>query len=399
MGAIKTGSVAPDNKLSTFLPISFPPTSPSRFMPRLNIRLLLLRAMLGLIAMLPAPFPSLTTAAEPSPELLKRVEAALPDSPGACVLVVDNGEVVFRKGFGVANVDTMIPCTPQTNFRMASVSKQFTATAILLLVDQGKLSLDDTLDKFFPSFPDYGQQITIKQLLTHTSGIPDYEDLIPPGTTLQLDDLDILQILLDTKEPLFEPGTRWQYSNSAFVLLGMIAEIAAEQPFHQFMANEVFRPLAMDCTCIYQRGLNEVTRRAFGHDFQEGKWVLADQSITSATRGDGCVYTSLDDYLKWLTAHANRNLLSAESHGAMFSPQVRTTRGDSNYGYGWFIDEYRGERRVHHNGDSRGFRLCVQTFPKRKAAVVLQFNGGVKEGMTEVGERISEIFLFDRDTK
>jgi CubicO group peptidase (beta-lactamase class C family) len=340
-----------------------------------------------------------TAAAEPSPELVKQVEAALPDSPGACVLAVDDGEVVFQKGFGVANVETKVPCTPQTNFRMASVSKQFTATAILLLVDQGKLSLDDTLDKFFPGFPDYGKQIAVRQLLTHTSGLPDYEELIPKGTTLQLDDLDIVQLLLDTKEPLFTPGSKWQYSNSAFVLLGMIVEITAEQPFHQFMASAIFTPLEMNNSLIYQRGLNEVNNRAFGHDFQDGKWTLADQSVTSATRGDGCVYTSLEDYLKWLSAHANRKLLSAKSHDAMFSPQAKTTRDDSSYGYGWFLDEYRGEPRIQHNGDSRGFRLCVQTFPERRAAVVLQFNGNVEEEMMKVGERMADILIFDRETK
>ena len=165
------------------------------------------------------------------------------------------------------------------------------------------------------------------------------------------------------------------------------------------MANNVFEPLAMNDTLIYQRGLNEVKNRAFGHEFKDGKWSLADQSVASATRGDGCVYTSLEDYLKWLSAHANRKLLSAKSHDAMFSPQAKTTRDDSSYGYGWFIDEYRGEPRIQHNGDSRGFRLCVQTYPKRKAAIVLQFNGGVKEGMMKVGERMSDILIFDRETK
>ena len=358
-----------------------------------------LLSLAWVIAMSVVIAPSQTHAADASPDLVQQVEAALPDSPGACVLAVDDGKVVFQQSFGVANVDTKAPCTPQTNFRMASVSKQFTATAILLLVDQGKLSLDDTLDKFFPGFPDYGKKITVRQLLTHTSGLPDYEELVPKGTTLQLDDLDVVQILLDTQEPHFEPGSKWQYSNSAYVLLGMIVEIAAEQPFHQFMANEVFQPLGMDHTCIYQRGLNEVSHRAFGHNFQDGKWVLADQSVTSATRGDGCVYTSLEDYLKWLSAHANRKLLSAESHDAMFSPQEKTTRDDSSYGYGWFIDEYRGEPRIQHNGDSRGFRLCVQTYPQRKAAVVLQFNGNVEEEMMKVGERMSAILIFDRETK
>lgn len=358
-----------------------------------------LRNIAAAIAIAVAMSPVPAGAGDASPDLIKQVVAALPDSPGACVLAVDDGQVVFQHGFGLADVANNVLCTPQTNFRMASVSKQFTATAILLLVDQGKLSLNDTLDKFFPGFPEYGKKITVKQLLTHTSGLPDYEELIPKGTTLQLGDLDVVQILLDTKEPQFEPGSQWRYSNSAFVLLGMIVEIAAEQPFHQFMKNEVFRPLEMDNSCIYQRGLNEVAHRALGHRLEDGKWTLADQSVASATRGDGCVYTSLEDYLKWLTAHANRKVLSAASHDAMFSPQAKTTRDDSSYGYGWFIDEYRGEPRIQHNGDSRGFRLCVQTFPQRKAAVVLQFNGNVEEEMMKVGERMSDILIFDRETK
>ena len=368
-------------------------------MPRLTAALSFHLASLAVTAVLTLARPLLTIAAEPSPELVKRVVAALPDSPGACVLAVDNGEVIFQQAFGVTNVDSKVPCTPRTNFRMASVSKQFTATAILLLVDQGKLSLDDTLDKFFPGFPEYGKKITVKQLLTHTSGLPDYEELIPEGTTLQLDDLDIVQILLDTKEPLFEPGSQWRYSNSAFVVLGMIAEIAAEQPFHQFMSNQIFTPLGMSDTCIYQRGLNEVKNRAFGHELKDGAWALADQSVTSATRGDGCVYTSLQDYLKWMRGHAERKLISDKMHNAMYSPQVKTTRGDSSYGFGWFLDEYRGETRVQHNGDSRGFRLCVQAYPERMAAVVLQFNGNVEDEMMKVGEQMSDILLFDRESR
>jgi hypothetical protein len=111
------------------------------------------------------------------------------------------------------------------------------------------------------------------------------------------------------------------------------------------------------------------------------------------------VYTSLDDYQKWLFAHAQRKILSESSQHEMFSPQVKTTREDSSYGFGWFIDEYHGTRRVHHNGDTRGFRLCVQAFPDRLAAVVLQFNGEVEEDMTKVGERLADLLIFDRDEK
>jgi CubicO group peptidase (beta-lactamase class C family) len=162
------------------------------------------------------------------------------------------------------------------------------------------------------------------------------------------------------------------------------------------MADEIFRSLEMDNTLLYQRGLNDVKHRAFGHERKDDEWIRADQSVTSATRGDGVVYTSLEDYQKWLTAHYENKLLSPESHKAMFSPQVKTDRGESHYGYGWFLDEFRGTRRIFHNGDTRGFRLCVQTFPDRKAAVVLQFNGEVPEEMTKVGERLADLLIFDR---
>jgi CubicO group peptidase (beta-lactamase class C family) len=335
-------------------------------------------------------------AEHPAAELIAAVENALPESPGACVLAINDGQVVLKQGFGVADVESRDPCTPATNFRMASVSKQFTATAVLMLVDRGQLSLDDTLDRFFPGFSKYGEKITVRHLLTHTSGLPDYEELVPDGTTLQLDDLAVVQLLMETSEPLFPAGEKWQYSNSGFVVLGMIVEIAAHKPFHEFMADEIFRSLEMDNTLLYQRGLNDVKHRAFGHERKDDEWIRADQSVTSATRGDGVVYTSLEDYQKWLTAHYENKLLSPESHKAMFSPQVKTDRGESHYGYGWFLDEFRGTRRIFHNGDTRGFRLCVQTFPDRKAAVVLQFNGEVPEEMTKVGERLADLLIFDR---
>jgi CubicO group peptidase (beta-lactamase class C family) len=334
-----------------------------------------------------------------SMELEKRVEEQLPPHLGACVLAIDDGEIIFKQAYGTSDVETRAPCTPATNYRLASVSKQFTATAVLQQVDRGQLSLDDTLDRFFPGFPEYGGKITVRHLLTHTSGLPHYEDLIPKGTTLQLDDLDVLQILMDTKEPRFAPGRKFEYSNSGYTLLGLIVELVAGRPFHEFLLTELFRPLAMTNTVLYQRGLNQVPHRAFGHTRIGTKWTRADQSVTSAVRGDGGVYSSLDDYQKWLLALDKKQIpLSESSYAAMFTPHVLTDRDGSHYGYGWFVDEYRGELRIHHNGDTRGFRACVQRYPERRAAVFLQLNGDVDEErfpMTKVGEHIADILIFD----
>ncbi len=220
------------------------------------------------------------TAGE-STDVARAVESALPPHLGACVMAIDHGKVVFEQGFGIADIEGKTPCTPSTNFRIASTSKQFTATAVMLLVDRGKLLLDDRLTTFFPGFPGYGKDITVKQMLDHTSGLPAYEKLIPPGTTLQLDDYDVLHLLMDTKAPLFPAGERFEYSNSGYVLLGLIVEVVAQKPFQDFVASEIFRPLGMKGSEFYQRGLNEVPRRAFGHTRQDGKWVKSDQSLTS----------------------------------------------------------------------------------------------------------------------
>jgi len=333
-------------------------------------------------------------------QLIRQVEAALPPHIGACVMATSGGQVVFEHATGLADVESKLRCTAATNFRMASVSKQFTATALLLLVDRGKISLDDSLEKFLPGFPEYGQKITVKHLLTHTSGLPAYEELIPKGTTLQLDDLDVLHLLMDTKEPRFDAGEKFEYSNSGYAMLGLIVEIAADKPFHEFMLDEVLKPLGMNDSMLYQRGLNEVSHRAFGHSREGDNWVRTDQSLTSAIRGDGAIYTSLKDYQKWLVGIEQQKLLSPESYEAMSTPHVVTDRHGNQYGYGWFIDWYRDEPRIHHNGDTSGFRICVQRFPKRNAAVLVQINNNVDDAaheMTKIGEQVADLLVFNRD--
>ncbi len=332
----------------------------------------------------------------PDPTLSDRVEAALPDHVGAAVLVIDHGNIIFRQTYGLADTENQTPVTPQTNFRIASITKQFTATAVMLLVDDGKLSLDDTLDQFFPGFPDYGQRITVRHLLNHRSGLPDYEDLIPENTTLQVHDLDVLKMILDTDEPLFETGTKHAYSNTGYTLLGLIVEQTAKQPFHDFLKTRIFDPVGMDRTLMYVRGINAVPNRAFGHTKQKDQWTRDDQSLTSAVRGDGGIYSSLDDLAKWVAALDSQQLLSDESTKQMFTPTQ--TDESFGYGFGWRIDTYKDQPRVHHNGGTRGFSLCLQRFPERDAAVVVLFNSNIDGNMTPVGDRVADLVLFtDRD--
>jgi CubicO group peptidase (beta-lactamase class C family) len=329
----------------------------------------------GLIALLLAmPSLPISAAAPVPPEVIKDL---LPSHVGAAVLAVDGGEVVFEHCWGIRQLGSEEPITPTTTFRMASVSKQFTATAVLTLVDEGKLSLDDPLSKFFADAPDYWNDITLHHLLTHTSGIPAYEGLVPRGTTLQISDYNVLAMLLDTDEPKFTPGSKWEYSNSAYVLLALVVEQVAKQPYHEYLRAEVLQPLGMKGSVNFLRGINTPPERAYGHAPQPADaWKLADQSVTSATRGDGSVYSSLCDLRLWAQALGNaKGVLSEKTANAMASPQFKTTRDENcHYGYGLFIDEHNGERRLWHSGSTRGFSIMLQRFPDRDATLVILLN-------------------------
>src|SRR5689334_2228252 len=218
------------------------------------------------------------------------------NAPGAAELVLRNGRAVFQRGYGVTDLRTRRAITPRTNFRLASVTKQFTAMAVMLLVHDGKLRYDDQLTSVFPEFPAYGKTITIRNLLNHTSGLLDYEDLMGSeySETHQIQDDEVLALLERQDHTRFAPGSRWEYSNSGYVVLGLVVQKVSGQPFGDYLRERIYKPLHMDRTVAYRRGRNEVPERAFDHTLDNGAWRETDQSSTSATLGDGGVYSSLE---------------------------------------------------------------------------------------------------------
>src|ERR1017187_1098425 len=176
------------------------------------------------------------TASASTDTLAARVDALFqdfnqPGAPGASVMVIKRGKVVLPKGYGLANLEEKVPCGTNTNFRLASVTKQFTAMAVMILAERKQLSLDERLTDFFPEFPAYGSQITVRHLLTHTSGLIDYEDVIPKGTEIPVLDRDVLRLLMQQDRTYFPPGARYRYSNSAFALLALIVEARSGNTF------------------------------------------------------------------------------------------------------------------------------------------------------------------------
>lgn len=288
--------------------------------------------------------------------------------PGASVIVIRDGRVVYRSAYGMANLEEHIPATPDTHYRLASVSKQFTAAAILSLAGRGRLSLDDPIRRWLPSLPPYADRITIRHLLTHTSGLIDYEDVIPAGRTKQLNDDDVLHLIESQTTTRFPPGTSWRYSNGGYVLLGLIVARASGESFPAYLHDAVFGPLGMDTTVMHVEGNDTVSSRAYGYSREGDRWTRTDQSITSATLGDGGIYTSVDQLARWVGA------LQSGKFGEESIPRVETDKKGEHYGFGWYVSEHDGQRMVWHTGESIGFHNAIVRFPDERLAIVVLTN-------------------------
>ena len=350
-------------------------------------------AFLALAAALPAEDPSARMAA-----LLRGLVGD--DQPGLAVLVRRNGRSVFERGYGVRDLRARSSIDARTSFRLASVTKQLTAAAVALLVRDGRLKYEDSLCDALPGFPAYGRGVTIRHLLTHTSGLPDYEQLMEEVEAggeqrwtpdRQIRDEEVLGLLEKQTQGRFAPSSRWAYSNSGYVVLGLIAARAAGRPFGDVLRERIFAPLGMTRTLAFERGRNEARDRAYGHTKGPAGFRETDQSATSATLGDGGVYSCLEDLAKWDEALRTRALLSAAEMKLALTP-VRlddgsqpswpTEPGDDNlfpgqpvfYGYGWFLDEWQGRPRMWHHGETMGFRSVVERFVEDGLTVVILAN-------------------------
>ena len=293
------------------------------------------------------------------------------DVPGASLLVVKDGKPVIERGYGYANLEEHTKAGPETNYRLASVTKQFTAASILLLKQDGKLKLTDPIRKYLPELPASDDKITIENLLTHTSGLVDYEDLIPSTQTAQIDDNDVLRMIASQDRLYFQPGSAHRYSNGGYVLLGLIVQRVSGMDLADFMKQRIFQPLGMDHTLMYEhhRGPKPMNR-AYGYSLIDGKWTRTDQSVTSATRGDGGIYSNIQDFAKWDAALYTDKLLDAESRKLAFTPKDPIADPDTDYGFGWRLS---GDTEWH-SGESQGFRNVIIRWPKQHVTVVILSN-------------------------
>jgi CubicO group peptidase (beta-lactamase class C family) len=320
-----------------------------------------------------------------------------PHEPGFAALIRIGGRNAYTRTEGVRDLRSKARIDAHTNFRLASFTKQFTAMAIMLLVHDGKLRYEETLTEIFPDFPAYGKTITVRNLLNHTSGLPDYEDLMDAAEKTkgpiwspqkQIQDAEVLELLKKENARKFAPGTSWSYSNSGYVVLGLIVAKVSGQPYGKFLHERICAPLKMNHTMFYQKGKNGVIHRAFGHSNEGGVLRETDQSSTSATLGDGGIYSNLDDLAKWDDALRNHALLSEKEFQPALNP-VKLNDGsqphwpfepnDDNlhpgkpvsYGFGWFLDPYEGHPRMWHTGSTMGFRTVIERFTEADSLTVI----------------------------
>lgn len=299
--------------------------------------------------------------------------------PGASVLVVRDGVPLVHRAYGLANLEERIAATPATNYRLASVTKQFTAASILLLAQDGRLTLDDRIRKWLPSLPETDEAITIRHLLSHQGGLIDYEDImpssdagdsVPADLSRQLRDSDVLHLLERERRVYFAPGTSFRYSNGGYALLALIVERASGKSFQSFLQERIFAPLGMTHTLAYVRDGPAVANRAYGYTEANGTWRRTDQSLTSAVLGDGGIYSSIDDLAKWDAALYDNRLLSDASRHLAFTPWTKTDKAQVEYGFGWFI---KGES-LWHTGETMGFRNVIVRFPGKRLTVIILTN-------------------------
>jgi CubicO group peptidase (beta-lactamase class C family) len=304
---------------------------------------------------------------------------------GTSVAVLRDGKVVMTKGYGLANVERSIPAAPETKYQIASATKPFTATAIMMLVETGKVALDEKAAKYLPNLPAQYGEVTIRQLLTQTSGVN--RDLRTGNT----DDFTIEEFWkrLATAPASFKPGERWEYSNTGYILLGMVIESVTKTSYGDFLGEHIFKPLGMKDTA-YLEPPDKSNRRAIGYDFVEN--TFRPSPYFSGGFSAGGLVSTVSDMAKWDAALNTEKLIKRSSLEQMFMPAKLNDgkpinfdfRGEqSGYGFGWFLTSYRGRKIATHGGVVSGFSSQIMRFTDDKITIIVNSNG--KSGADRIG--------------
>lgn len=331
----------------------------------------------------------------------------LADEPGAAVLVMKGDDIIFDKGYGIADIETKKPIDGNTFFNIASVSKQFTAVAILQLAEQGKLSLEDPVSQYFPDFKaPFWKDIRIKHLLAHSSGVPDARGGIPREQKIKGDEVLAMSYLPDLDFVHFQPGTAYEYINPTYVLCGAIVEKVTGQPFVEYVKENIFQPAGMKQTLYFDPAHQDlIPNMAHGYEYADVEdmpeertadtapsgepknWYEYDygEETFFATRPDGGIYASTHEFAQWEKALRANKVLGEATRVEAHTPHTYVSdspwsdyqnRPNTWYGYGWFIEPKTDTTKevIYHTGDNGGFKILAARYPEDKALVLVFAN-------------------------
>ncbi len=339
------------------------------------------------------------TPADRRPDLGSGIDALFEpatagDSPGAAVMVIRNGEILHAAGYGYADLEHRTPITPQSSFRLASVSKQFTAMAVMILAERGQLAYDDPVVKYLPELGRFGDEITVRHLLTHTGGLPDYYDALEEVSADHMPDTEeAMEFLAGWGEVLFLAGERYEYSNPGYEMLALVVERTSGQRFGRFVEENIFAPLGMSDSVIRDSSEPEIPNRVLGYARGDAGFTLDDDHNLNHIIGSGGMYSTVEDLASWDEALYTDTLVRRETLEEAWSP-VRLAGGDEfPYGFGWRLGGYGGlGRRVCHSGHWLGFSTFITRYPERGLTVIVLSNIGDFESEEFAGRIVDLIY-------
>lgn len=321
-----------------------------------------------------------------------RSEMAKRGIPGVALKIIRDGKTIKTATYGLANLELNAPVKAETVFEIGSITKQFTAAGILLLVQDGKLSVDDRISRHLKDTPASWANITVRHLLTHTSGLKNYTGLDGFQLTKHLTQEQFIKAI--GVQPLdFAPGESWKYCNTAFNLLGYIIENVSGKPYWDFMSERIFHPVGMHSTTNRLPGLI-ITNRADGYEQTNHVHNNRDYDLTDIFAA-GATASTIGDLAKWNTALDGEKLLSAHTKETMWTPTKLNSGKATTYGFGWFIDPLEGHKNIGHGGSTSGFSATIQRFPDDKLAIIILSNTD-ESVATPMAKKLATFYLKPR---
>ena len=319
-----------------------------------------------------------------------RAQLAEKHIPGAAVAVVKNGKIIKKKGYGLASVEFNVPVTTETVFEIGSVSKQITAAAVMLLVEDGKINLDEKISKYLQNTPEAWENVTVRHLLTHTSGVKSYTSLGGFELSKRYKVADFIREL--KAHPLdFEPGSNYKYTNSGYSLLGYIIESASGKSYWEFLRERIFEPLKMNHTADRDPQFI-IKNRATGYEWKDGRLVGRDYELTDLFSA-GAIVSTISDLAKWDIALRDETLLKKTSKNEMWKSYILTSGKENPYGFGWNVGEFGGQKLLSHGGQTAGFAANISRYTDAGLDVIVLTNLGTQGAGSQIARGIAEIYI------